>query len=101
MTDENEEDTPFIESPEEMEDDAEKNGLNCFLYAERVCGADCMAYTTHQAGSKYLNLQQGHCVLVVGVERLGRYAGGILSLLKNTKADAGRKPGAPPDPMGG
>lgn len=95
-------DTPYIEPPEELDDDPEKNGLTCFLNETRVCGPDCMAYTTFQSESPYLNAQQKHCVAVVGIERLGRYAGGLLSLLKKSEADAKRAARTtPPDPKGG
>lgn len=101
MTSENEE-TPYIEPPEELDDDAEKNGLICFMNPDRSCGADCMAYTTFASESPYLNDQQKHCVAIVGVERLGRYAGGLLSLFKKSEADARRaSKTTPPDPKGG
>jgi len=95
------ENATYVEPPEELDDDPERNGLNCFLNDVRVCGSDCMAYTTFASESPYLNDQQKHCSAIVGIERLGRYAGGILSLLKNDKADAGRAKKAPPDPKGG
>jgi hypothetical protein len=96
------EDTPFIDPPEQLDDDPEKNGLACFLNADRICGADCMAYTTIGSESKYLNDQQKHCVAIVGIERLGRYAGGILQLMKNTGADSKRSTRTtPPDPLRG
>lgn len=95
-------DTPYIEPPDELDDDHEKNGLNCFLNDTRVCGPDCMAYTTAASESPYLNDQQKHCVAIVGIERLGRYAGGILSTIKKSDADAKRAPiPKAPDPMGG
>lgn len=94
------EDTPYIEPPDELDDDHEKNGLLCFMGDERVCGPDCMAYTTMPSESPYLNEQQKHCMFIVSAERLGRYAGGILSLLKSSKADTARKGTTLPDPMG-
>lgn len=93
---------PHIEAPDELDDNADRNGLVCFMNMDRPCGSDCMAYTTAPSESVYLGEQQRHCVAIVGVERLGRYAGGILSLLSKKKADdarAGIK--APPNPTGG
>jgi hypothetical protein len=96
------ESVPHIEAPDELDDDAETNGLVCFMNMDRPCGPDCMAYTTFGSESKYLNDEQKHCAAIVGVERLGRYAGGILSLLSKKKADDARAPAkTPPDPMGG
>lgn len=95
-----EDEVPYIEEPDELDDDHESNGLICFLDPERVCGADCMAYTTMPSESPYLNDQQKHCMLIVSAERLSRYAGGALSLMRNSKADTARKGTPPPDPMG-
>lgn len=96
------EDVPYIEPPDELDDDAEKNGLNCFLNDSRPCGADCMAYTTFPSESPHLNEQQKHCMAIVSVERLGRYAGGLLSLLRKSEADQKRySRTSPPDPKGG
>ena len=93
---------PHIEEPDEMDDDSERNGLVCFMNMDRQCGADCMAYSTLPSESKYLGEQQKHCVAIVGVERLGRYAGGILSLLTKKKADDARAGvQSPPNPTGG
>jgi hypothetical protein len=98
---EEDEDRPYIETPNELDDDPEKNGLVCFLNMERPCGPDCMAYTTFASESPHLNEQQKHCTLIVGVERLGRYAGGLLSILKKSQADARRAASrTPPSPRG-
>jgi hypothetical protein len=96
-----EEDTPFIDSPDELDDDPEKNGLACFINGDRICGADCMAFTTVPSESPYLNEQQKHCSLIVSAERLGRYAGGILSLFKKADADSKRSAPHVVDPKGG
>lgn len=102
MNDEDGESIPHIEEPDEMDDDAEINGLVCFMNMDRPCGSDCMAYTTHGSESKYLNDQQAHCVAIVGIERLGRHTGGILSLLNKKKADDARAGvQSPPSPTGG
>lgn len=99
MNDDNEK--PYIEPPDELDDDP-KNGLVCFLNMDRPCGPDCMAYTTNKAESVYLNEQQKHCTLIVGIERLGRYTGGLLSIIKANKADAQRAVSVkPPSPTGG
>ena len=96
------EDRPFIEPPKELDDDPDKNGLICFINMDRPCGADCMAYTTAEGESPYLNRQQNHCALIVGIERLGRHTGGLLSLLRRNAQDAKRTGGAvPPSPVGG
>lgn len=96
-------DTPFIDPPDQLDDDPERNGLACFLNADRVCGADCMAYTTMPSESPYLNDQQKHCVVIVGAERLGRHTGGLLSFLRKGKQDAERDMAKHlvPDPKGG
>jgi hypothetical protein len=98
--DDNQEPGPYIHTPDELEDDV-RNGLMCFLDTDRMCGADCMAFTTQRSESPYLNHQQQNCAVIVGVERLGRYAGGIMKILRDDKADRARenqKP--PPSPAG-
>ena len=87
------EDESQVEQPE---DEETTNGLYCFLNPERECGADCMAYTTLPAESPYLADQQKNCTIIVGVERLGRHTGGVLSLLKKSSQDAARKEQKPP-----
>lgn len=94
-------DVPYIELPDELDDDHEKNGLNCFLNDSRVCGPDCMAYTTFPSESPYLTAEQQHCSALVGMERLGRYAGGLLQLFKKRDADERRfQREEPPNPKG-
>ncbi len=97
------EDTPHIEPPDELDDDAEKNGPVCFLNDMRVCGPDCMAYSTFVVKDQGLGLsdQQKHCSLLVGISRVGLYSGGVLSQLKNNSADAKRSNVSPPDPKRG
>ena len=79
------------------------NGLYCFIDADRPCSPECMAYTSQQSESPTLGMQQKNCSLIVGVERLGRFAGGIVQLLKRAQSDAQREAGTkpPPSPMGG
>lgn len=86
------------EDPERV---TQENGLFCFLNSARPCSSECMAYTVHPAESQSLGDQQKNCVLIVGVERLGRFSGAIMTLLKNKAADEARtsvKP--PPNPAG-
>ena len=79
---------PFLEMPDEQEIQADD--LLCWLNPDRICGADCQAYTTLPAESNILNEQQKHCVLLVALERLGRYSGAIARLLKEAKGDLDR-----------
>jgi hypothetical protein len=67
-------DEPLIHQPD-MKDNDRRNGLQCFLNMERECGPDCMSYTTKPSESPDLNSQQRNCVLIVGLERLGRHTG--------------------------
>jgi hypothetical protein len=91
---------PYIEPPDEKDDDT-RNGLMCFIDGDRECGADCMAWVTFPSESPYLSEQGKNCAVLVGVERLGRYSGGIMKTLKNTKEDTARdQQQAPSDPMG-
>src|SRR5262245_32565672 len=91
--------TPYIEPPGERRDNPD-DGLMCFINPDRQCGADCMAYTTSGSESPYLNEQQGHCAVIVGIERLGRYTGGLLSVMKKESADAKRGVPSPQSPKG-
>lgn len=87
--------------PEESEG-TPTNGLMCFLNDKRECGADCMAFTAEPNESPNLSMQQRNCVLLVAVERLGRYHGGISSMLNKIyqrSTDQARQ-GAPPNPLG-
>ena len=100
--------TPYIHSPDMIDDDV-RNGLICFLDAKRQCGADCMAYTTDSSATgSDLNVQQGHCALVVGVHRTAKHLVIIANLL-NEQRSADRKKDAdmkrtmqpsPPNPLG-
>lgn len=80
---------PYVELPDEIDDDV-SNGLMCFINMDRQCGHDCMAYTTQGSESPTLNDQQKNCVIVVGLERLGRYSGGLLKVVKNQIEDETR-----------
>lgn len=94
---EGEGDEQFLHEPDEMEDTPENSGLFCFFNMDRPCNADCMAYTDENAETPYLSNQQKACTLLVAVERLGRYSGGIMKIIKdsakeesNAKADQAR-----------
>lgn len=82
------EDIPYIHSPDEMDDT--EDGLQCFIHPDRICGPDCMSFTTQPAESPTLNEQQKHCVLLVGLERIGRYSGGIVRIIKGFIDDKAR-----------
>ena len=56
-------------------DDSPRNGLLCFLNADRVCGADCASYSPEPGGGPSLSEEQRHCVLLCSAERLGRHSG--------------------------
>lgn len=99
-------DEPLIHQPD-LKDDDPRNGLMCFLNADRECGPECMAYTTMPAEAVHLDVQQKHCVLLVGVNRLGRHTGVMAKLINdavthNRKmvADSARQAPTPPDPLG-
>lgn len=83
-----EEGNPYIERPDQM-DDVSSNGLICFFNPDRVCSSDCMAFTTQATESPSLNAQQKHCSLLVSVERVGRFTGVLVQLLKKDKTNAG------------
>ena len=96
------EDDPYIDRPDVLNDDAERNGLVCFLNADRACGPDCMAYVTFPSESLLMSEQQKHCIVLVSTERLARFTGGILSQMRKGQEDAQRGgTKSPPDPMGG
>lgn len=92
----------------DYKEDTPHNGLICWLDSTRECGADCMGYVEDPSESKALSRQQQNCVLLVSVERLGRYVGHLASTARdihhgaaNAAADQARsrqKP--PPDPRG-
>lgn len=77
------------------------SGLYCFAHPDRVCRADCMSYTTQPAESPSLNEQQKHCLILVAIERLGRYSGAIMTLLKRGKEDSARVINPTSNPLGG
>lgn len=68
-----EEGTPFIHSPNLMDDDPKKNGLVCFLDKARPCGADCMAFISNAEPSAHIGPQASQCLLLVSAEKLTRH----------------------------
>lgn len=78
--------------PEQVDAAVGVGSLYCFLNADRVCTADCMAYSTapRVAASSELNAEQSHCVLLASAERVGRNVTVVASLL----ADKERKSAA-------
>lgn len=70
--------------PPDLKADDKASGLMCFLDDTRECGADCMAYLPEPADPTVTSLgpQQKNCILIVSVERLGRYSAGVVSILR-------------------
>lgn len=91
-----------LEMPEIEEEESRPNGLYCFIDGERPCGPDCMSWTTEPFEAASLSIQQRSCVLLVAAERLGRYSGGLLKVVKNSIDDAARNKNTPQaaDPLG-
>lgn len=91
------------ETQSQSQAEPSENGLFCFIDAGRPCSAECMAFTNLESESPNLGPQQKNCSVIVGVERLGRFAGGIMQLLKRSQSDAQREASSkpPPSPMGG
>lgn len=74
--------------------------LYCFLDSARPCSADCMAFQLPEK-SPSLSEQASCCVLLVSAERVGRFTGGLVSLLRKKNADEARaKTTAPSSPLG-
>jgi len=96
-------DEQFIHMPDELDDAAP--GLICFRSPDRVCGADCMAYTTASHGGDELSEQQGHCSILVSQHRVGKHSVIIASMMaqqmkaeRNARADKSRAAPAPVPP---
>jgi hypothetical protein len=85
--------SPFIYSPNVLDDDHEVNGLTCFMDQMRQCGPDCMAYSTFPAESSALSDQQEHCLLLGNAERVGKHLIIIAKIMSDEKA-RGRKESA-------
>jgi len=93
------------ETTESVDDDAgaPKPIAYCFIGEDRVCGPDCMAYTSMPADVTHLDPQQRHCVVLVSVERLARHSaigvkivGDMMSFMRKSDADSRRTEQKPP-----
>lgn len=88
----------------EPKEEAQPNGLQCFLDESRECGPDCMGYVMENdliEKSTILSPQQKNCIFIISVERLGRYIGAGVTMMHKDRADLKRvvQP-TPPDPRG-
>lgn len=77
----------------------------CFINFERVCGPDCIAFTSKPADSTHLDPQQRHCLVLISGERLARHAaigvkivGDMMTFMKQSDADTKRTAQKPPTP---
>lgn len=95
--------------PPEVKTDESRNGLMCFLDDTRECGPDCMGYVSEAVDApSILGPQQKNCILIISAERLGRFAGNAVTLLKRSQDKADREAAdkkrsvqtAIPDPKG-
>lgn len=84
-------------SDNDNEEISPQERLWCFLDGERVCHADCTAYVNN-LNSKVLAGAAGHCVLLVSVERISRFAGGLISIAQKESAERTAPP--IPNPRG-
>lgn len=102
------EETDSAEEGLEYHPDAKVGGLYCFLDSDRVCSADCMAFSTRYEDESFLDPQQRQCLLLVSLEKLPRFVGGGVSILKKEynarQSERGDRHRAahvpPPDPSG-
>jgi hypothetical protein len=88
----------------EAEEQQTENGLQCFLDETRNCSANCMGYITDSdliEQKTVLNNQQRNCILIVSVERLGRFLGAGVTMMSKDRADKNRSSTQPiPNPLG-
>lgn len=73
------EETQYIHKPDTIPLD----GLVCFLDCRRPCDATCAAYTTANMAGDELSEQQGHCSLLVSLNRMGKHAVIIASMMQS------------------
>jgi len=60
--------------PSSYEEGKGQEALRCFLKAERVCGPDCMAYSTYVANHQdYQNQPWPHCIVLINLHRTGKH----------------------------
>lgn len=81
-----------------------ENGLQCFLDETRNCSPNCMGYITDSdliEKNTVLSSQQKNCIFVVSVERLGRFIGAGVTMMRKDRQDQTRKTAQPlPNPLG-
>ena len=94
MPEQNGTERPFIETPDEQE--LQATDLMCFFNPERVCGGDCMSYTTQKAEAKILSAQQKHCVILVALERMGRHSGMAIKAVRELRDEIVKAAMSPP-----
>jgi hypothetical protein len=84
-----------IETPDERK---LLDGEICWHNAQRVCGADCIAFNTDQL-DEYGSPVQGpeKCIFVVLLGQLGTNSTNLVQLMTRAQA-ASRTPAAPPPP---
>lgn len=84
-----------IERPDEVK---LVDGEICWNNAQRVCGADCIAFNT-EALDEHGSPIQGptKCVFIVLLGQLGANSGSLVRLMSKAQA-AARTPEAPPPP---
>ncbi len=88
--------------------DPPPTGLACFLNAERMCGADCMAFDAAPDGADYKDKQWANCMLLVNAHRGGKHlivlaqvGSALVQSAKNEAADRLRSnQPLPPSPKG-
>jgi hypothetical protein len=99
---------PADEEDEIVEGATSHNGLMCFLDSSRDCGADCMAYTAEASENKAMSTQQRNCLVLVSIDRLGRFMGNMATSAHKMQTRAAteaadrvrQSQSAPPNPLG-
>ena len=61
--------TPFIAKPDMLDSPPD---LVCFISMNRVCCADCIAYTVNTPGAEY-NDPWGHCLCLSSLARISKH----------------------------
>lgn len=81
------------------ETEPKETGLFCFISPDRVCGADCMAYSDPPNHKDFVGKQWAHCLLLVNTHRAGKHLTVLAShadTLLNLKQDEARTNQPPP-----
>jgi hypothetical protein len=74
-------------------------GLACFLDHGRICGADCMAFsTTRPEGQDYVAQQWAQCMILTNFHKVGKHSHIIATELVRKNRDDARKQPPPPLP---